>query len=178
MGRLAAPREVAAAHEGGADATVVREFDLQDKRFVGDGFNLPVEAKQDLKWKDIDAVWVANDTNAAGVITILDKNGLVVPVSGQDASIAGLQNVLLGKQTATVYKPIKLEADAAVELAIALLETPAADQELEDGTPYIAVTPELVGPDRGVEVVDAGDADPAELCQGEVQAKCGEYGIE
>lgn len=128
----------------------------------------------------VDAVWVANDTNAAGVITILDKNGLVVPVSGQDASIAGLQNVLLGKQTATVYKPVKLEADAAVELAVALLEgeTPTADQELEDGTPYIAVTPQLVGPEQVVDVVDAGDADPAELCQGEVEAKCGEYGIQ
>ena len=128
----------------------------------------------------VDAVWVANDTNAAGVITILDKNGLVVPVSGQDASIAGLQNVLLGKQTATVYKPIKLEADAAVDLATKLLQgdTPTADQELEDGTPYIAVTPQLVGPEQVVDVVDAGDADPAELCQGEVEAKCGEYGIQ
>jgi D-xylose transport system substrate-binding protein len=128
----------------------------------------------------VDAVWVANDTNAAGVITILDKNGLVVPVSGQDASVAGLQNVLLGKQTATVYKPIKLEADAAVELAVALLggEKPTADQELEDGTPYIAVTPQLVGPEQVVDVVDAGDADPEELCQGEVAAKCGEFGIE
>ncbi|HEX6365762.1 MAG TPA: substrate-binding domain-containing protein, partial [Agromyces sp.] len=128
----------------------------------------------------VDAVWVANDTNAAGVITILDKNGLVVPVSGQDASIAGLQNVLLGKQTATVYKPIKLEADAAVELAVGLLkgETPKADQELEDGTPYIAVTPQLVGPEQVADVVDAGDADAAELCQGEVQAKCGEFGIQ
>jgi D-xylose transport system substrate-binding protein len=128
----------------------------------------------------VDAVWVANDTNAAGVITVLDKNGLVVPVSGQDASIAGLQNVLLGKQTATVYKPIKLEADAAIELAVALLkgETPTADQELEDGTPYIAVTPQLVGPEQVVDVVDAGDADPTELCQGEVSAKCGEFGIE
>lgn len=128
----------------------------------------------------VDAVWAANDTNAAGVITILDKNGLVVPVSGQDASIAGLQNVLLGKQAATVYKPIKLEADAAIELAVALLEgeTPEADQELEDGTPYIAVTPILVGPEEVVDVVEAGDADPAELCQGEVAAKCTEFGIE
>jgi D-xylose transport system substrate-binding protein len=129
----------------------------------------------------VDAVWVANDTNAAGVITILDKNNLVVPVSGQDASIAGLQNVLLGKQTATVYKPVKLEADAAVELAVQLLngETPE-DPGLEDpyGTPYFAVTPELVGPEEVVNVVDAGDADPAELCQGEVEAKCTEYGIE
>jgi len=127
----------------------------------------------------VDAVWVANDTNAAGVITILDKNGLTVPVSGQDASIAGLQNVLLGKQTATVYKPVKLEADAAVETAIALLkgETPSADQELEDGTPYIAVTPILVGPEQVKDVVDAGDADAAELCTGDVAAKCTEYGI-
>ena len=52
-----------------------------------------------------------------GVIKVLDKNGLTVPVSGQDASTAGLQNVLLGKQTATVYKPFKLEAAAAVDLA-------------------------------------------------------------
>ena len=46
-----------------------------------------------------------NDNNAGAVITILDKNGKKIPVSGQDASVAGLQNVLLGKQTATVYKP-------------------------------------------------------------------------
>ena len=127
----------------------------------------------------VDAVWAANDTNAAGVITILDKNGLTVPVSGQDASIAGLQNVLLGKQTATVYKPVKLEADAAVETAVALLkgETPDADQELEDGTPYIAVTPVLVGPEQVKDVVDAGDAAVAELCTGDAAAKCEEYGI-
>ncbi|WP_438854262.1 sugar ABC transporter substrate-binding protein [Agromyces sp. M3QZ16-3] len=129
----------------------------------------------------VDAVWVANDTNAAGVITVLDKNNLVVPVSGQDASIAGLQNVLLGKQTATVYKPVKLEAEAAVDLAVQLLngETPD-DPGLEDpyGTPYFAVTPQLVGPEEVIDVVDAGDADPAELCQGEVEAKCTEYGIQ
>jgi D-xylose transport system substrate-binding protein len=127
----------------------------------------------------VDAVWAANDTNAAGVITILDKNGLTVPVSGQDASVAGLQNVLLGKQTATVYKPIKEEADAAIELATALLkgETPEADQELEDGTPYIAVTPILVGPDKVKTVVDAGDADAEELCAGEVAAACEQYGV-
>ncbi len=46
----------------------------------------------------VDAVWAANDPNAAGVITILDKISLKVPVSGQDATVAGLQNVLLGKQ--------------------------------------------------------------------------------
>ncbi|SFR71768.1 monosaccharide ABC transporter substrate-binding protein, CUT2 family [Agromyces sp. CF514] len=127
----------------------------------------------------VDAVWVANDTNAAGVITILDKNGLTVPVSGQDASVAGLQNVLLGKQTATVYKPFALEADAASELAIQLLngETPSVDKKLDDGTPYIAVTPILVGPDDVQTVVDDGNADAAEICTADVAAACTEHGV-
>src|SRR5919201_1786670 len=51
---------------------------------------------------NIDAVWVANDTNAGSVISVLDKNGKKIPVSGQDASPPALQNILLGKQVATV----------------------------------------------------------------------------
>mgnify|MGYP000848079012 CR=1 FL=1 len=127
----------------------------------------------------VDAVWSANDANAAGVISVLDKNGLTVPVSGQDASVAGLQNVLLGKQTATVYKPFQLEAKAASDLAIKLLngETPTADKQLDDGTPYIAVTPVLVGPNEVQKVIDDGNASASEICTGEVAAKCEELGI-
>jgi prolyl oligopeptidase len=58
-----------ALSRGGADATVVREFDLQEKRFVSDGFNLPSEAKQDLSWKDFDAVWVASDFGPGSMTT-------------------------------------------------------------------------------------------------------------
>ncbi|HBR89710.1 MAG: sugar ABC transporter substrate-binding protein [Microbacterium sp.] len=130
---------------------------------------------------EVDGVWAANDTNAAGVITILQKNNLEgVAVSGQDANVAGLQNILLGWQTATVYKPVKIEADAAVEVAVALLngEAPEADQQLDDGTPYIAVTPQLVGPEQVKDVVAAGDASAEEICTGDVAEKCEEYGVE
>jgi len=58
-----------ALSRGGADATVVREFDLQEKRFVSDGFNLPGEAKQDLSWKDFDTVWVASDFGPGSMTT-------------------------------------------------------------------------------------------------------------
>jgi D-xylose transport system substrate-binding protein len=128
---------------------------------------------------DIDAVWVANDTNAAAVIAVLDKNGKTLPVSGQDASIAGLQNVLLGKQVATVYKPFSLEAAAASELAIKLLkgETPTVEKKLADGTPYVAVTPVLVGPDKVQSVVDAGDAAASDICTEAVAAACEQYGV-
>jgi prolyl oligopeptidase len=45
---------------GGADAKVVREFDLQSLRFVADGFTLP-EAKSDVEWIDADTLYVATD---------------------------------------------------------------------------------------------------------------------
>jgi D-xylose transport system substrate-binding protein len=126
----------------------------------------------------VDAVWVANDTNAAGVITVLDKNGLKVPVSGQDASTAGLQNVLLGKQTSTVYKPYKLEADAASALAIKLLkgEKPSESTKLY-GKPFIATTPILVTPDKVETVVTAGDAKASDICTAELAAACSQYGV-
>jgi D-xylose transport system substrate-binding protein len=128
----------------------------------------------------VDGVWAANDTNAAGVIKVLQDNNLTgVAVSGQDANVAGLQNILLGWQTATVYKPVKDEADAAVETAVALLngETPEADAELEDGTPYIQVTPQLVGPNEVKDVIAAGDAAYDDVCTPDVMAKCEEFGV-
>ena len=45
---------------GGADATVVREFDLPTKAFVKDGFTLP-EAKSEVAWRDRDTLYVATD---------------------------------------------------------------------------------------------------------------------
>ena len=45
---------------GGADAVVVREFDLVERRFVDDGFALP-EAKTSLAWADADTLYVATD---------------------------------------------------------------------------------------------------------------------
>ena len=45
---------------GGADATVVREFDTVDKTFVAGGFALP-EAKTDVEWIDADAIYVGTD---------------------------------------------------------------------------------------------------------------------
>lgn len=45
---------------GGADASVMREFDLKDKQFVKGGFELP-EAKLRVDWMDIDHLYVATD---------------------------------------------------------------------------------------------------------------------
>jgi len=128
----------------------------------------------------VDAVLAPNDNNAASIITILDKNGLTVPVSGQDASVAGLQNVLLGKQFATVYKPFGLEVDAALDVISKLLkgEKPTASKTLEDGTPYIAVDPISVGADKVKDVVANGDAKAADICTAAVAEACAKYGVQ
>lgn len=45
---------------GGADASVIREFDLESRTFVKEGFNLP-EAKGEASWIDENTIYVATD---------------------------------------------------------------------------------------------------------------------
>jgi len=67
-------------------------------------------------------VLTPNDENAAPIIhylqTSLHVKAKTFPVTGQDATLVGLQNILSGYQCGTVYKPIYLEAQAAVALAM------------------------------------------------------------
>ncbi len=60
----------------------------------------------------VDGVYAANDGLAGSVISILEKNGRAgqVPVTGQDATVEGLQNILAGSQCMSVYKSAKEEA--------------------------------------------------------------------
>lgn len=68
-----------------------------------------------------DAIVVANDEMAIGVIQALPKNNMgKTIVTGQDADLAGLKNILAGNQTMTVYKPIKPIAQKAAEIAMQL----------------------------------------------------------
>jgi prolyl oligopeptidase len=51
---------------GGADASVVREFDLEELRFVAGGFELP-EAKSQISWIDADRTYVGTDFGAGSL---------------------------------------------------------------------------------------------------------------
>jgi D-xylose transport system substrate-binding protein len=128
---------------------------------------------------DVDAVWVANDANAASVIAILDKNGKKIPVSGQDGAVAALQNIMLGKQVATVYKPFQLEAKQASDLAISLLkgEKPSAPATAADGTPFFAEDPIVVTSKNIQQIVDDGNAKASLICTKDVKALCQKYGV-
>ena len=53
---------------GGADADVVREFDLERKAFVTDGFTLP-EAKSRVAWRNENSLFVATDFGPGSLTT-------------------------------------------------------------------------------------------------------------
>src|SRR5436309_2949231 len=71
----------------------------------------------------IDAVAVANDGMAGAVIASLKKHGLKpIPVTGQDATPQGFQNIISGWQTMTVWKDTRVLAKAAAKAAVQLIK--------------------------------------------------------
>ena len=104
---------------------------------------------------DVDAVFAANDGLGNSAANALEAAGIMgAPVSGQDATAAGIQNIVLGRQTMSVYKPIQAEAEVAAAVALAL----------RAGEDITAVETEaewtLIG-------IQAADGQPAESSDGE-----------
>lgn len=85
----------------------------------------------------IDAIVASNDGTAGGAIQALAAQKLAgkVPVSGQDADLAAVKRVIAGTQTMTVYKPIKLIATQAAQLAVDLAQgrEPAYNAQYDNG---------------------------------------------
>jgi len=132
----------------------------------------------------IDGVLAANDGLGGAAIAVLDKNGVMIPVTGQDATVGGLQNVLLGKQCMTVFKNTALQAGDASALAIALLngETPTVEGTVDvNGTsiPAKYSDPVIIYSENVADVIAATPGyDVATLCAGEVAAVCTKLGIQ
>ena len=114
-------------------------------------------------------------------------NGHVV-VTGQDSGVEGLQNIITGQQSMTVFKDVTLEAAAASQLAILLAQgkDPAsAGMTLE---PFDdPVTPShkidaLLLPTQVItqanvqDVIDAGALKASEVCKG-IESDCQSLGI-
>ncbi len=140
---------------------------------------------------NINSVLMPNDENGAPIIHYLKTRGIkaqTFPVTGQDATLTGLQNVISGYQCGTVYKPIYLEAQAAVALAIylragvtppsSLVNGTATDVSTKTAVPSILLTPKWVVPSTVNSTVIADGFVPAsQLCAAPYAADCTKYGI-
>jgi len=141
--------------------------------------------------KNINSVLTPNDENAAPIITYLQREGIkakTFPVTGQDATLVGLQNILSGYQCGTVYKPIYLEAQAAVALAMyvragktppsSLVNNQTLDSTSSKEVKSVLLTPEWVTTANMNSTVIADQFVPAQqLCVGQYAAECKADGI-
>jgi D-xylose transport system substrate-binding protein len=141
--------------------------------------------------KNINSVLMPNDENAAPIIHYLQTlhvKARTFPVTGQDATLVGLQNILAGYQCGTAYKPIYLEAQAAATLAImlragakppsGLVNGSTTDSTAHTSVPSVLLTPEWVTPSNMNGTVIKDQFVPAQqLCVGSFAAACKANGI-
>jgi D-xylose transport system substrate-binding protein len=132
----------------------------------------------------IDGVLAANDGLGNAAISALKARKLKqIPVTGQDATAQGIQNILAGDQCMTVYKAVKAEADAAGKLAIALAkgETPSTNGTTDNKgtkTPSVLLKPVSVTKDNIKDtVIKDNFLKRSEICSGKFASLCTKAGI-
>ncbi|MBS2531408.1 substrate-binding domain-containing protein [Catenulispora sp. NF23] len=136
---------------------------------------------------NIGGVLAANDGMAQSVIAVLKQHRLngKVPVTGQDATIAGLQSILVGDQCMTVFKDSVKEAQAGAELAIDLATgapptsavAMVADTVTGKLVKSVLLTPEAIVKANVGDVIAAGGATKAQVCTPQYAAACAADGI-
>ncbi len=134
---------------------------------------------------------IPNDETGAPIISYLQGHGVkakTFPTTGQDATLTGLDNVLSGYQCGTVYKPIYLEAQAAVSLALYLRAGKTPPKGLVNGktkdttekktVPSVLLVPEWVTTkNMKTTIVKDNFVPTATLCAGNYAADCTAAGI-
>ncbi|MGW0120735.1 sugar ABC transporter substrate-binding protein [Streptomyces sp. NPDC003327] len=128
----------------------------------------------------IGAVYSANDGMAGGIVTSLENAGVKgIPVGGQDAELAGVQRIVAGTQTFTIYKsPLQLAPEAA-KFAVNLLRGEKLGAEGEtDGVPSTLFAPVVVD-SKNIKstVIEDGIYSAADICTSDLAAKCSALGI-
>ncbi|HEY6778424.1 MAG TPA: sugar ABC transporter substrate-binding protein [Thermoleophilaceae bacterium] len=135
-------------------------------------------------------VYAANDGTAGGAIAAMKSAGIdpkTRPTTGQDAELAAIQRILVGEQYMTVYKAIKPEAEAAAELAVALVQdkkppSGLVNDKVDNGmeqVPSVLLKPVAVTKDNVQDtIVKDGFWKASEICTGKYASACKQAGIE
>ncbi len=131
-------------------------------------------------------VVAANDGTGGGTIAAFKAAGVnpVPPVTGNDATTAGLQLIIAGDQWNTISKPSEIVASAAAQVAWGLLngKAPTADTTLFNTPAKLYLPTVVTSSDLKADIIDKkvngqpiGTA--AQLCTGRYAAGCAKLGI-
>ncbi|PNG18226.1 ABC transporter substrate-binding protein [Streptomyces cahuitamycinicus] len=165
---------------------VGREYDT--KEWKPENANSNMEGAISALGKDkIVGVYSANDGMAGGIITALKAAGIAdIPVTGQDAELAGVQRIVTGEQYMSVYKPYPQEADVAAEMAVALAQGKSLDSIAKDkvDSPTTKAIPSVLVPVVSLTkdnikdtVIKDGIYTVNEICTGKYKAACDKIGL-
>ncbi|HKY24171.1 MAG TPA: substrate-binding domain-containing protein [Gaiella sp.] len=125
----------------------------------------------------IDAVAAANDGLANAVVTALKAKKLSpIPLSGQDATAQGVQNIISGWQTMTVWKDTRILATRSAEAAIALSkgQKPKQTGTVKNGSknlPAFIIPPVSITKANYKQLFN-GYLKRSEVCRGEYRKFC------
>jgi D-xylose transport system substrate-binding protein len=123
----------------------------------------------------IDAMIAANDGLAGAVIASLKAHGLKpIPLTGQDATPTGVQFILAGWQSGTVYKSVRKEANAAAAAAIAIIKhkkVPGVNAKVS-GTKSILLTPVWITKKNYTLLFKEGFLKRSQVCIGDYKKFC------
>jgi len=166
--------------------TIGKEYDT--KEWKPENANANMEGAISALGKDkIVGVYSANDGMAGGIITALNAAGISVPVTGQDAELAGVQRIVAGQQYMSVYKPYPQEADVAAEFAVALAKGESVDSIAKEkvdspttkGIPAVLVPVVSLTKDNiNDTVIKDGIYTVNEICTAKFAADCKKIGLE
>ncbi|MEU3524129.1 substrate-binding domain-containing protein [Streptomyces sp. NPDC038707] len=165
--------------------TIAKEYDT--KEWAPDNANSEMEAAiSAVGKKNIAGVYSANDTMAGAIITALKAADLKVPVTGQDAELAGVQRIVTGDQYMSVYKSYPQEAETAAQMAVALAKGEPLDSIAKDKVssasakdvpsvlvPVVSLTKDNIKDT----VIKDGIYTADEICSGKYKAACDKLGL-
>lgn len=164
---------------------VGKEYDTKDWKPENANANME-GAISALGKKNIVGVYSANDGMAGGIITALKAAGISVPVTGQDAELAGVQRIITGEQYMSVYKPYPQEANAVAEMAVAIAQGKSLDSIAKDkvDSPTDKAIPSVIVPVVSLTkanikdtVLKDGIYTVSDICTSAYKAKCDALGI-
>jgi len=123
----------------------------------------------------INASIAANDGLAGAVIASLKAHGLKpIPLTGQDATPTGVQFILAGWQSGTVYKSVRREANAAAAAAVAIVKgkpVPGVNGKTS-GTKSILLTPVWITKKNYKLLFTEGFVKRSQVCIGQYKKYC------
>jgi D-xylose transport system substrate-binding protein len=126
-------------------------------------------------------VVAANDGTGGGAVAAFKAAGVnpVPPVTGNDATLAGLQLIIAGDEYNTILKPSEIVAAAAAKVAVGFLngQTPKGETTLFNTPTQLFKPAVITAKNLKAEVVDKGFANTKDLCTDRYADGCKKLGI-